>query len=88
MDQFLPLAHLFTFHHGHSRSHIERFRGHGNSLTFSQVAATMKMCPDNMDQEQLFLTVLDGTASFKISGQKLHLYDPMNELIGSFKAGH
>ncbi len=64
------------------------YRLEGNSLSFSQVAATMKMCLDNMDQEQLFLTVLDGTASFKISGQELHLHDPMNELIGSFKAGH
>ena len=64
------------------------YRLEGNSLTFSQVAATMKMCLDNMDQEQLFFTVLDGTASFKISGQELHLYDTKNELIGSLKAGH
>lgn len=57
-----------------------------NSLEFSQVAATMKMCIDNMDQEKLIFSVLEATASYELSGDELHLYDAEKELIGSFKA--
>ena len=63
------------------------YRSQGNSLSFSQVAATMKMCVENMEQEQLFFTLLDGAASFKILGDELHLYDAENKLLGTFEAG-
>ena len=63
------------------------YRLEDSALTFSQVAATMKMCPENMEQEQLFLSLLDGAASFEISGEELRFYNSENELIGSLKAG-
>ena len=62
------------------------YRIEGNSITFSQVAATMKMCHDDMEKEQLFFSLLDGAASYELSGNELHLYDTENELIGSLKA--
>ena len=63
------------------------YRLEGKSITFSQVAATMKMCPENMAQEQLFFSLLDSTVSFELSGDELNLYNTENELIGSLKAG-
>lgn len=57
-----------------------------DSLEFSQVAATMKMCTDDMDQEKLFFSLLEATAAYELSGDELHLYDDEKELIGSFKA--
>ena len=60
------------------------YRLAGSSLEFSQVAATMKMCQDGMEQEQLFFSVLNSAASHKISGRQLHLFDAEKELIGIF----
>lgn len=57
-----------------------------NSLAFSQVAATMKMCQENMEQEQLFFSILGSAASFEITGQKLHLFDSDKKLVGLFEA--
>ncbi|MGI9537004.1 MAG: YbaY family lipoprotein [Desulfocapsaceae bacterium] len=66
------------------------FRGsytqQNDSLEFSQIAATKKMCIDNMDQEQLFFSVLEATAANELSGDELHLYDGEKELLGSFQA--
>ena len=71
-------------------SGCNNFRGscriEDSSITFSQVAATMKICHDDMDKEQLFFSLLDGTASYGLSGNEQHLYNTENKLIGSLKA--
>ena len=62
------------------------FSRQGSSLEFPQVAATMKMCVENMEQEQLFFSILGATTSYEISGEELHLFDAEKELIGTFRA--
>lgn len=58
----------------------------GDTLEFSKIAATMKMCADTMDQELLFFSILSGTAAYKLIGEELQLFDDEKKLIGSLKA--
>ncbi len=62
------------------------FELQGDRLSFTQVAATMKMCIRDMEKEQLFLAVMLEAASYRISGDTLHLFDDGNKQIASFKA--
>lgn len=57
-----------------------------NSLRFTGVATTRKFCEGVMGQEQAFLRLLEGTASHKIVGEALDLYDGNGKLLGRFES--
>lgn len=58
----------------------------GNSLKFSQFAATMKACPDGMDRDQALAKALASTASFQIDGTQLALLDASGGVLARFQA--
>lgn len=58
----------------------------GNKLTFSQVAATMKMCLNGMEDEQLFQTAINETAEYELAGENLKLVDGSGAELAIFKA--
>jgi heat shock protein HslJ len=58
----------------------------GHHLVFSQMAATMMACTQGMETEAAFLEVLNRVAAWKITGQKLELYDGSGNAIASFEA--
>lgn len=58
----------------------------GNKLSFSQVAATMEMCLEEMEIEQLFHSVLGETTGYKPAGDTLKLIDRSGAESASFKA--
>ena len=55
-------------------------------LQFSQIASTKMACVDGMEQEQRFLSALNGTTGFKISDNSLSLYGANGQLLLSFEA--
>ena len=57
----------------------------GRSLTFGAMGATRMACPEGMDQEQEFLTVLGSITRYEIHGSKLMLFAD-NELVARFEA--
>lgn len=65
---------------------LGRFDVQANSLRFTGVATTRKFCDGVMDQEQEFLHVLEGTASHKIVGEALDLYDASGTLLARFES--
>jgi copper homeostasis protein (lipoprotein) len=77
-----------------SRSHgnagCNNFFGHfetaGNTLTFSAIGSTMMACPQaSMDRERDFLSALDATTRYAISGLFLELYAE-DRLLARFEA--
>ncbi len=62
------------------------YRVEGDSLSFSQVAATMMACPEGMEQARRFASALGATARYRIVGQHLELYDGAGELLARFEA--
>lgn len=58
----------------------------GDALTFSQVAGTMMACLEGMETEKTFLQVFSQVNSWKISGQRLELYDTGGKRVASFEA--
>lgn len=65
---------------------LGRYDVKDNSLRFTGVATTRKFCEGVMDQEQAFLRLLEGTASHKIVGEALDLYDGNGTLLGRFES--
>ncbi|HSA62348.1 MAG TPA: META domain-containing protein, partial [Nitrospiraceae bacterium] len=63
-----------------------RYDVRDSSLRFTGVATTRKFCEGAMDQEQEFLRVLEGTASHKIVGEALDLYDVNGKLLARFES--
>jgi len=57
-----------------------------NSLRFTGMATTRMFCEGVMEQEQAFLSVLEGTASHKIVGEALDLYDANGKLLARFES--
>jgi heat shock protein HslJ len=56
-----------------------------SSLTFGPLAATMKMCEQDVStQEQGYLAALDATASFTIDGDQLSLSDDAGQMLLQF----
>ena len=53
---------------------------------FSQMASTRMACMDGMEQEQRFLSALEGTTGFKISGDSLSLHGADGQLLLRFEA--
>jgi heat shock protein HslJ len=58
----------------------------GDTLTFGQVAGTMMACLKGMETEKTFLQVFSKVNSWKISGQRLELYDTGGKRVASFEA--
>jgi heat shock protein HslJ len=57
----------------------------GTSLTFGPLAATMKMCEQDVStQEQGYLAALDATASFTVDGDQLSLSDDAGQMLLQF----
>ena len=57
----------------------------GHALTFGAVGATRMACPEGMDQEQEFFTVLGLTTRYEIQGSKLLLFED-ETLLARFEA--
>ena len=55
-------------------------------LTFKQIASTMKMCADSMEQEQKVFQSLNETARYSINGEQLTLLDKHQQILATFQA--
>ena len=58
----------------------------GKRLVFRQVAATRMACAEGMDREAAFLQALESTASWKIAGEHLELYDAGGAVLLRFES--
>jgi heat shock protein HslJ len=58
----------------------------GNHLTFRHTAGTMMACLEGMETEKAFLQALPQVNSWKITGQRLELFDVGGKLIARFEA--
>ena len=54
-------------------------------LSFEQMATTMMACPD-METERTFLDALNATASWKVQGERLELFDASGRRLATFEA--
>lgn len=63
---------------------MSTYKTSGDTLHFTQAASTMMACP-NMKEEQMFFQALAKVDSYKISGERLELFEN-NKLILVFKA--
>jgi heat shock protein HslJ len=61
------------------------YQAAGKSLSFGAMGATRMACPDGMDQEQEFFTVLSSTTRYEIHGSKLMLFADKT-LVARFEA--
>jgi putative lipoprotein len=77
--------HRLTGHGGCNRL-SGRYTVDGRTLSFGQVAATRMACLDGMDQETLFLKVLERTRSYAIEGDHLVLTDESHATLARFTA--
>lgn len=59
----------------------------GDHLAFRQMAHTMMACPEGMDTETAFLQALSHVTRWKITGERLDLFDMSGERIARFEAG-
>ncbi|MCC7040608.1 MAG: META domain-containing protein [Burkholderiales bacterium] len=59
----------------------------GAHLHFTQMAGTMMMCPDGMEQEAALVKALERTARYRIAGDALTLIDAKGKAIAKFRAG-
>ena len=55
-------------------------------LSFSQMASTHMACLEGMEQEQRFLSALEGTTQFKVCGDSLSLQSADGQLLVRFEA--
>jgi len=63
-----------------------RYEVKENTARFTGLATTRKYCEGAMDQEQEFLHALEATASHKIVGEAMDLYDANSKLIARFES--
>lgn len=57
-----------------------------DTLTFGSVAASRMACPDGMEQEQWFLSVLADVRFWRIDGSHLELLGPAREILARLEA--
>lgn len=57
----------------------------GSKLTFGNIMSTEKACAD-MDSENIYYKILPGIVSYKITGEKLYLYDSSGTVKLRYKA--
>ncbi len=60
--------------------------GDGDALTFSQLVATEKACPDGMDRDAALAEALKATASYRIEGDRMLLSDAAGTVRAKFTA--
>lgn len=61
------------------------FSLNGSSLKFSPAISTKMACPPaQMKQEAAFFNAIENTASYKITGEVLELFDSGNKLLATF----
>jgi copper homeostasis protein (lipoprotein) len=65
---------------------LGRYDVKDSGLRFTGVATTRKFCEGVMEQEQAFLSALEGTASHRIVGEALDLYDANGKLLARFES--
>ena len=58
----------------------------GDRLSFSRIASTMMACVDGMETEQLFLKALGRVNRWRITGQRLELFDGSGSSVARFEA--
>lgn len=58
----------------------------GDTLRFTQMASTMMMCPDGMEQERAFLQTLESVARYRIAGDALTLSDGKGKAVAKLRA--
>lgn len=58
----------------------------GETLTFSQMAATMMACDDGMEQERAFSKTLEKVARWRIEGETLELFDAAGVSLAQFES--
>jgi len=63
------------------------FEQDGAHLRFTQMAGTMMMCPEGMEQEAALVKALESAARFRIAGDALTLIDARGKAIAKFRAG-
>lgn len=56
------------------------------TVTFDHIAATQKMCHENMDQEAAMSSMLSKAAQWQVNGESLSLKDDKGEQLATFKA--
>jgi heat shock protein HslJ len=64
------------------------YRLDDNRIAFEKLASTMMACVAGMQQEQRFLEALGETASWRVLGSHLELYDSAGTLLAQFEARH
>jgi heat shock protein HslJ len=57
-----------------------------NSLRFIGTATTRMFCQETMEQEDAFLHAIESTATYKVVGETLELYDMNGELLARFES--
>ncbi len=63
-----------------------RFELDSDKLRLRDMASTMMACPSGMEQEQLFLQLLDKVERYRIRGTRLELTDASGAVIAGFEA--
>lgn len=58
----------------------------GDRLRFTQMAGTMMMCPEGMEQEAAFLKTLERVARYRIAGDALTLDDAKGKAVAKLRA--
>lgn len=58
----------------------------GEDLAFGQLGSTMMACADGMQTERAFLDALEKTASWRVLGEYLELYDAEGDRLARFEA--
>lgn len=67
---------------------MENYAVEGQTLRFSQMAATKMACADGTQQEQAFLDALRDVEAWKVTGEHLELYDNRGTTLARFEATH
>lgn len=81
---FLDNKHIFRGFGG-CNNYSGRFDHTVDSIEFGPAMATRKHCPNTMDQEMAFFTILDKVVSYKIEDNQLFLFDSKEQILASFK---
>ena len=63
-----------------------RYEVQGEALHFIGTAATRMFCQETMEQEGAFLHAIESTATYKIVGETLELYDMNGALLARFES--
>ncbi|TRX55222.1 META domain-containing protein [Thalassomonas sp. M1454] len=70
---------------GGCNNYSGRFDHTSDSIEFGPAMATRKFCPNTMDQEMAFFTILDKVVSYKIADNQLFLFDSKEQILASFQ---